>query len=150
MELFDSDFDNIGFVCKNTKKINSIIEKYSNLTYRFPHFSLSHIKNEIKEIRLKAEFDEKKQEFIIDKSALTPMEFFSLVCIQERELLYICTYIYNKWEKKDTEPVRYPLKNTFTILSSQRDLVEWKYLNEFQDFDNYIFRTSEETNVNLE
>ena len=42
------------------------------------------------------------------------------------------------------------MKNTFTILSSQRDLVEWKYLNEFQDFDNYIFRTSEETNVNLE
>jgi hypothetical protein len=78
------------------------------------------------------------------------MEFFSLVCIQERELLYICTYIYNKWEKKDTESVRYPLKNTFTILSSQRDLVEWKYLNEFQDFDNYIFKTSEETNVNLE
>ena len=96
VELFDSDFDNIGFVCKNAKKINAIIEKYSELKYRFPHFSLNHIKNEIKEIRLKAEFDEKKQEFIIDKAALTPMEFFCLVCIQERELLYICMYIYNR------------------------------------------------------
>ncbi len=150
IELFDSDFDNIGFVCKNTKKINSIIEKYSELKYRFPHFSLNHIKNEIKEIRLKAEFDEKKQEFVIDKAALTPMEFFSLVCIQERELLYICMHIYNKWEKKKSDAIWYPLKNTFTILSSQRDLVEWKYLNEFQDFDNYIFKRSEETNVNLE
>ena len=150
IELFDTDFDNIGFVCKNAKKINSIIEKYSELKYRFPHFSLNHIKNEIKEIRLKAEFDEKKQEFVIDRTALTPMEFFCLVCIQERELLYICMYIYNNYEKKAKEPMWYPLKNTFTILSSQRDLVEWKYLNESQDFDNYIFKKSEEVNVNLE
>jgi len=111
---------------------------------------LNHIKNEIKEIRLKAEFDEKKQDFVIDKSALTPMEFFALVCIQERELLYICMYIYNKFERKNNERLRYPLKNTFTILSSKRDLVEWKYLNEFHDFDNYIFKTTEETNQNLE
>lgn len=150
LEFFESDFDNIWFVCKNTKKINSIIEKYSELTYRFPHFSLNHIKNEIKEIRIKAEFDEKKQEFVIDKSALTPMEFFSLVCIQERELLYICINIFNKREKRKSEKLRYPLKNTFTILSSQRDLVERKYLNELQDFDNYVFRSSEETNINLE
>jgi hypothetical protein len=138
IEFFDSDFDNIGFVCKNAKKINSIIEKYSELKYRFPHFSLNHIKNEIKEIRLNAEFDEKKQEFVIDKASLTPMEFFSLVCIQERELLYICMYIYNRFEKKSKEPMWYPLKNTFTILSSQRDLVERNYLNELQDFDNYV------------
>ena len=150
IELFDKDFDNIGFVCKNTQKINSIMEKYSELKYRFPHFSINHIKNEIKEIRLKAEFDEKKQEFIIDKAALTPMEFFSLVCVQERELLYICINIFNKREKKKSEDLRYPLNNTFTILSSQRDLVERKYLNELQDFDEYIFKKSEDSNVNLE
>jgi hypothetical protein len=137
-------------VCKNTKKINSIIEKYSEIKYRFPHFSLNHIKNEIKEIRLKAEFDEKKQDFVIDKSSLTPMEFFALVCIQERELLYICMYIYNKFERKNNERLRYPLKNTFTILSSKRDLVEWKYLNEFHDFDNYVFKINEESDQNLE
>ena len=76
------------------------MEKYSNLKYRFPHFSLNHIKNEVKQIRIKAEFDEKTQNFIIDKPALTPMEFFSLVCTQERELLYICMHIYNKRERK--------------------------------------------------
>jgi len=78
------------------------------------------------------------------------MEFFSLVCTQEKELLYICMYIYNNLERKAKEPVRYPLKNTFTILSSQRDLVQRKYLNEYQDFDNYVFKKSEETNANLE
>ena len=150
VELFDNDYDNIGFVCKNTKKINAIMEKYSELTYRFPHFTLNHIKNEVKEIRIKADFNEKKQCFEIDKSALTPMEFFSLVCTQERELLYICMHIFNNWEKKSNERLWYPLNNTFTILSSQRDLVWWKYLNEVQDFDNFIFKTSEETNGNLE
>ena len=150
VELFDNDYDNIWFVCKNTKKINAIIEKYSELTYRFPHFSLNHIKNEIKEIRIKADFNEKEQCFEIDKSALTPMEFFSLVCTQERELLYICMHIFNNWEKKSSERLWYPLSNTFTILSSQRDLVWWKYLNEVHDFDNFIFKTSEENNGNLE
>ena len=150
VELFDSDYDNIAFVCKNTKKINEIMEKYSELTYRFPHFSMKHIRDEVKEIRIKAEFDEKKQCFEIDKSALTPMEFFSLVCVQERELLYICMHIFNRWERKSKETLWYPLNNTFTVLSSQRDLVEWKYLNEAQDFDNYIFKTNEETNPNLE
>ena len=150
LEFFDADFENIWFVCKNTKKINYIIGKYSELNYRFPHFNLNTIKKEIKKIRLKAEFDEKKQCFIIDRSTLTPMEFFSLVCVQERELIYICTNIFNKREKKKNEGLWWPLKNTFTILSSQRDLVEWKYLNEFQDFDEYIFRKSEEINPNLE
>ena len=126
------------------------MEKYSELNYRFPYFNLNTIKKEIKRIRLKAEFDEKKQCFIIDKSTLTPMEFFSLVCIQERELIYICTNIFNKREKKNNETSRLPLKNTFTILSSQRDLVERKYLNELQDFDEYIFKKSEEINPNLE
>ena len=63
VELFDHDYDNIGFICKNTKKINAIMEKYSELTYRFPHFTLNHIKNEVKEIRIKADFNEKKQCF---------------------------------------------------------------------------------------
>ena len=150
IELFDADFDNIWFVCKNVKKINTIIEKYSELSYRFPHFNFNNIKNEIKEIRLKAEFDEKKQEFIIEKSSLTPMEFFCLTCIQERELLYICSYIHNKRESKKWNSAREPLKSTFTILSSQRDSIEWKYLNEFQDFDNYIFKRNEENNINLD
>lgn len=150
IELFDPDYDNIGFVCKHTKKINSIIEKYSDLTYRFPNFNFNHIKNEIKEIHIKAEFDEKKQCFIVDKSSLSQMEFFSLVCIQEKELLYICMYIYNNFEKQSKEPKRYPLQNTFTIVSSRRDTVQRKYLNDAHDFDNYIFSKSDRINSNLE
>lgn len=150
IELFDNDFENIAFICKNTPKINAIIEKYSELNYRFPQFNIDHIKNEIKEVVLQAEFDEKNQNFIINKDNLTPMEFFSLVCIQEQELIYICTQIHNKREKKADENIRYPLNNSFSILSSQRDLVERKYLNQFQDFDDFIFKKKEEINQNLE
>jgi hypothetical protein len=78
------------------------------------------------------------------------MEFFSLTCIQERELLYICSHIHNKWENKNLNTTWQPLKSTFTILSSQRDSIERKYLNEVQDFDNYIFKRKEENNINLE
>ena len=150
IELFNHDYDNIWFVCKNVQKINSIIDKYSELTYRFPQFKENQIRKEIKQIHIKAEFDEKTQSFIIDKSNLTPMEFFSLVCIQEKELLYICMSIYNTREKKPTDPIRYPLNNTFSIISSRRDLVERKYLNNVQDFDEYIFKNNSETNPNLE
>lgn len=150
IELFENDYSNIAFVCKNTKKINAIIEKYSELTYRFPSFNIDHIKNEIKEIKIKAEFNEKAQAFEVMKDSLTPMEFFSLICIQEKELLYICMYIYNKFEKKDSDEIRYPLNNTFSIISSQRDTVEWKYLNNIQDFDDYIFKRKDEINQNLE
>lgn len=150
IELFDNDFDNIWFVCKNAKKINWIIEKYSEIPYRFPHFSLKHIKDEIKEIRIKAEFDEKSQKFIVDRDSLSSMEYFSLVCIQEKELLYICMNIYNNREKKDNDNLWYPLNNTFAVLSSQRDLLEWNYLNDIQDFDNYVFKKHDEINQNLE
>ena len=94
---------------------------------------------DIKEIRIFSRY-EKKQEFVIDKTTLTPMEFFSLVCIQEKELLYICTDIYNKYEKKKTDKPRYPLNNTFCILSSWRNLIERKYVNNLQDFDEYVFK----------
>lgn len=150
IELFENDYENIQFVCKNVKKINKILDKYSELTYRFPQFKYEHIKDEIKEIRIKSEFDEKKQEFIINKPALTPMEFFSLVCIQEKELLYICMDIYNKYEKKKNDKPRYPLKNTFCILSSWRNLIEREYLNKLQDFDDYVFKNKNEVNLNLE
>ena len=150
IELFDNDFDNIWFVCKNAKKINWIIEKYSEIPYRFPHFSLKHIKDEIKEIRIKAEFDEKSQRFIVDRDSLSSMEYFSLVCIQEKELLYICMNIYNNREKNDKDNLWYPLNNTFAVLSSQRDLLEWNYLNDIQDFDNYVFKKHDEINQNLE
>ena len=150
IELFDNDYSNIQFVCKNIKKINKILDKYSELKYRLPQFKYEHIKDEIKEIWIKAEFDEKKQEFIINKPALTPMEFFSLVCIQEQELLYICMDIYNKHEKRKNDKPRYPLKNTFCVLSSWRNLIERKYLNNLQDFDEYVFKNKNEINPNLE
>ena len=150
VELFDNDYANIWFVCKHTDKVNAIIDKYSELSYRFPHFDIEDIRNKVNKIRIKVEFDEKNQSFVIDKSQLTPEEYFALICIQEKELLYICMYIYNKFEKEAWDQLWYPLNNTLSILSSQRDTVERKYLNDVQDFDEYIFKKTDEINQNLE
>jgi predicted ATP-binding protein involved in virulence len=46
--------------------------------------------------------------------------------------------------------MRYPLKNTFGIVSSERDTNKWKYLNDSQEFDTYIFQQKDEKTQNLE
>ncbi|MDR0369238.1 MAG: AAA family ATPase [Candidatus Peribacteria bacterium] len=150
IELFENDYENIGFVCKYTDTINNIIKKYSTLKYRFPHFEIEDIKQQCKTIDIKAEFSEKEQTFIIDKTTFSPIELFALICIQEHELLYICIKIFNEFERNTTERMRYPLKNTFSILSSKRDTNEWKYFNDFQESDKYIFEEKDQINQNME
>lgn len=150
IELFENDYENIGFVCKYTDIINDIIKKYSTLKYRFPHFGIEDVKQQCKTIDIKAEFSEKEQTFIIDQTTFSPIELFVLICIQEHELLYICIKIFNEFERKTTERMRYPLKNTFSILSSKRDTNEWKYFNDFQEFDKYIFEEKDQINQNME
>jgi predicted ATP-dependent endonuclease of OLD family len=46
--------------------------------------------------------------------------------------------------------MRYPLKNTFSIISSKRDTNEWKYLNDCWEFDSYIFQPTDQISQNLE
>jgi predicted ATP-dependent endonuclease of OLD family len=153
IELFQNDFENIGFACKYADKLNEIIEKYSKIPYRFPDTSIEDIQKNIETIHICAEFSEKEQTFIIDQSKLTPQELFALVCIQEQELLYICIRIFNQFKKDneaDNERMRYPLKNTFSVVSSERDMNERKYLNDCQEFDTYIFQQKTEKNQNFE
>jgi AAA15 family ATPase/GTPase len=99
IELFENDFENIGFVCKYTDTINNIIGKYSKLKYRFPHYTIEEIVQNCKVIHICAEFSEKEQTFTIDQGKLSPLELFALICIQEQELLYICIRIFNEFEK---------------------------------------------------
>jgi len=150
IELFDHDYENIGFVCKYTDTINAIIKKYSTLKYKFPNFDIEEIKKACKTICIKAEFSEKEQTFIVNQNELNPAELFALICIQEHELLYICIKIFNEFEKKAADRMRYPLKNTFAILSSKRDTNERKYFNDCQEFDTYIFGEKDQTNQNME
>jgi predicted ATP-dependent endonuclease of OLD family len=46
--------------------------------------------------------------------------------------------------------MRYPQKNTFSIISSKRDTNQRKYLNDAQEFDSYIFQLKDHTSQNLE
>ncbi|MDR2456983.1 MAG: AAA family ATPase [Clostridiales Family XIII bacterium] len=165
LELFENDFENIGFVCEYTDIINHIIGKYSTLKYRFPHYRIEDIVQQCKTIHICADFSEKEQTFTIHQDKLTPLELFALICIQEQELLYICVRIFNEFERNDEELIKkkvcptntcdiermwYPLKNTFSIISSKRDSNARKYLNECREFDNYIFQTRDLISQNLE
>lgn len=106
LELFENDFENIGFVCKYTDAINHIIGKYSKLKYRFPHYSIEEIVQGCKTIHICADFSEKEQTFTIHQDKLSPIELFALICIQERELLYICIRIFNEFEKMHAEGMK--------------------------------------------
>jgi hypothetical protein len=80
-------------------------------------------------IKLKASFDEKSQEFIIDGTVLSEHEQFILSCIRYQKLLQIIITLYNTYEKKDEDRSRYLLKKTFTILNTHRTEVK---------FDNFV------------
>ena len=149
-ELFENDFENIGFVCRYTNTINKIIEKYSEITYRFPNYTIEEIQQNIKTITINAEFSEKEQTFSVHQDLLSPMELFSVICIQEQELLHTCIRIFNEFEKKADERMRYPIKNTFAILSGKRTINERKYFNDFKEFDKYIFEERDQINQNME
>jgi AAA15 family ATPase/GTPase len=103
LELFENDFENIGFVCKYTDTINHIIAKYSKLAYRFPHYRIEDIVQQCKIIHICADFSEKDQSFTIQQDKLSPLELFTLICIQEQELLYICIRIFNEFERYTLE-----------------------------------------------
>jgi predicted ATP-dependent endonuclease of OLD family len=166
LELFENDFENIGFVCRYTDTINHIINRYSKLKYKIPHYRIEDIVEQCKTVHICAEFSEKEQTFTIHQDKLSPLELFALICIQEQELLYICIRIFNEFERTDPERtkrkicptnscepddrMRYPLKNTFSIISSKRDTNERKYLNDCREFDSYIFQPTEQISQNLE
>lgn len=51
---------------------------------------------------------------------MSDVENFMLYYIQHRELIQICMNIYNDFERKSSDRKRYPLKNTFAIIGSDR------------------------------
>ncbi|MDO4713755.1 MAG: hypothetical protein Q4B28_03800 [bacterium] len=125
IELGSNDYENIGFVCKYSSKINEIINKYSKLDISFPEYKLSSLIEKSSTLRLLSTFDEKKQEFIIDESQLEEYQIFLLRCIQYQKLLQIIITIFNELERKPTERKRYFLKKTFAILNTERDRINF-------------------------
>jgi len=126
LELSDVDYENIGFVCKYTSKINSILDKYSKLNLRFPEYKLQTLLEQPHTLTLHASFDEKEQEFTIDKSKLNEYQLFILLCIRYQKLLQIVIVIFNQYEKKPEERKRYLLKKSFAILNNNRSNLDFK------------------------
>lgn len=137
-------------MCKYRERINEILGKYSELKYRFPEFDYREIQEKCKNISIHAEFSEKEQSFNIERTKLSPEEFFALVCIQEQELLYICIQIFNEFEKKAEERMWYPLKNTFSIISSKRNVDQFNFLTSLKEYDQFVFNEKSNTYEALE
>ncbi|GHW02393.1 hypothetical protein AGMMS50249_1790 [candidate division SR1 bacterium] len=155
VEMFDTDLEHMKFVCEHLDIINSIIDKYSSLPYRFPKVSFEKIKTDVKTITVHAEFLEKEQEFVVDPHQFNLEDYFALVCFQEQELLYICTRIYNEIEhfgegEEKKEKIGYPMRHMFSLLSSNRDQIDWKYLHSGRAFDGYVFQKKEDKDQILE
>lgn len=121
IELGEHDYENIGFVCKYWAKINEMLDKYSKLNINFPSYKLTQIQASTSTIKLKATFDEKKQEFSREIEHLNEIQRFILQCLQEYNLLQILIHLFNTKEKKIEERRRYFLKKTFGIINIQRD-----------------------------
>jgi len=118
--LHKNDYDNLGFLCKYAKEINSIIKKYSSLNVQFSCIDFDKL---LEHDHMKFHFliDVKNEKIILDTKHLTSEQKFILNYIINQELVQICMNIYNDIEKKDNERERYPLKNTFAILGSHRN-----------------------------
>lgn len=117
----NNDYDNLFFLCKYRDTINAIIKKYSRMRIQFaavPYESLLFYN------RLSLDFtiDVQWQKTVLHKTKFSVEQNFLLDYLQHIELIQICMSIYNDYERKETDRKRYPLKNTFAILSSQRTL----------------------------
>ncbi len=120
LELSEVDYENIGFVCKYSSKINAIISKYSKLNLSFPQYKLQNLIELPHTLKLTASFDEKAQEFKIDESKLNEYELFILNAIRYQKLFQIIITLFNRFERKAEERKRYLLKKSFAILNSDR------------------------------
>ena len=75
------------------------------------------------------------------------------------KLLHTTASTISKWENNKTIPNNKTMKQlqklwNISVDETQEKSIttqeETQYLNEFQDFDNYIFKKADETNTNLE
>lgn len=101
LELSAVDYENIGFVCKYSSKINAIIGKYSKLNLSFPQYKLQKLMELPHSLKLIANFNERAQVFTIDESKLNKYELFMLNCIRYQKLFQIIITLFNSFEKEE-------------------------------------------------
>lgn len=117
--LNQNDVDNLLFVIKYRDILHRIIAKYSTFDVVFPQVSEDTV-TFVTTLHLSFTIDFAQRTMSLDTSTMSDVEHFMLYYIQHRELIQICMNIYNDFERKESEPKRYPLKNTFAIIGSDR------------------------------
>lgn len=125
LKLNQYDFENIGFVCKYNKLLNSIVKKYSTLDLEFKYYNIYDFIFE-NEIKLDFLVDVENGKIAISNyDDLSDRMKFVFFYIQHMELIQICINIYNDFMRKSGDKKLYPLKNTFALLESERNLIDF-------------------------
>jgi hypothetical protein len=149
LKLSESDKDNIKFLCKYWKEINTIIEEYSNLPTRFFPPAYDSINWLIYEkIWVHCEVDFSQNKIFINKDNQDQLIEFLYNYLEHFDLIQKCMDIWNHQQKVNqnswtAKKQWYTLKNTFAILGSYRNynhlsgkfnLIEYWALN-LEDID---------------
>lgn len=116
-----NDYDNFQFLCKYRDTINDIIAKYSTLDVVFPHVNYENLLFQ-NSIDMNFAVDVDKGTITLQKKNYTLEEEFILLFVQHIHLIQICMNIYNDFTREASARKLYPLKNTFAILGSDRNL----------------------------
>ncbi len=130
LRLNQNDFENIWFMCKYSDLLNNIISKYSKLNIKFEKYDVYDVIFD-HEIYLEFLVNTKNGSIrIANYNNLSNRMKFVLFYIQNMELIQICMNIYNDFEKAKDQRKLYPLKNTFALLESERNILHdnlWEY-----------------------
>jgi hypothetical protein len=119
VRLFQNDLDNIHFICKFHERLNSILEKYSNITFRFPAYTFDNLQKN--SIHLSLQVNYTTREIEVQRNTHEEIELKLLYdYIEYFELIQKCMFIYNFYDKTPEERARYELKNTFALIGSYR------------------------------
>lgn len=113
--LSQDDYNNIFFVLKNRDFINTIIKNHSNIDIVFPQINKEDILSFSNKIPLYLSIN--KDNTIELEPNNNPIISFIHLYFQNFKLIQLCIEFYNRFEKKDG-PDRYPLSNTFALITS--------------------------------
>lgn len=114
--LSQHDTDNLCFVNKYSHILNNIIENYSDLSFRFKTINEQLLIDQ-KKIPLYFTIDTNNHEIILRRHNLEPVLEIIYDYLQHFELIQLCMTIYNSHIRSQWERERYPLRNTFAIIS---------------------------------
>ena len=110
--------DNLCFLNKNADIINKIIEKHSDLKIKFQSVT-THQLILYNKVHFYFTIDDNNKKIVLHRHNIDTITSFIYDYFQHFEIIQICMTIYNNDYKQQKERKRYPLHNTFAIITSQ-------------------------------